>query len=88
MLEIILNLSSEKTTSEFGKKISKTLKVGDIIYLSGEMGAGKTTLARSIIKSLLPDKLKNIEIPSPTFTLVQTYQGKDFDIGHADLYRI
>ena len=54
MLEIILNLSSEKTTSEFGKKISKTLKVGDIIYLSGEMGAGKTTLARSIIKSLLP----------------------------------
>jgi tRNA A37 threonylcarbamoyladenosine biosynthesis protein TsaE len=41
MLEIILNLSSEKTTSEFGKKISKTLKVGDIIYLSGEMGAGK-----------------------------------------------
>ena len=72
MLEIILNLSSEKTTSEFGKKISKTLKVGDIIYLSGEMGAGKTTLARSIIKSLLPDKLKNIEIPSPTFTLVQT----------------
>jgi tRNA threonylcarbamoyl adenosine modification protein YjeE len=88
MLEIILNLSSEKTTSEFGKKISKTLKVGDIIYLSGVLGAGKTTLARSIIKSLLPDKLKNIEIPSPTFTLVQTYQGKDFDIGHADLYRI
>ena len=52
------------------------------------MGAGKTTLARSIIKSLLPDRLKNIAIPSPTFTLVQAYQGKDFDIGHADLYRI
>ena len=69
MLEIILNLSSEKITSEFGKKISKTLNVGDIIYLSGEMGAGKTTLARSIIKSLLPDKLKNIEIPRASNSL-------------------
>ena len=50
MSEIILNLPSEKATSEFGKKISENLKIGDIIYLSGEMGSGKTTLARSIIK--------------------------------------
>tara|TARA_Y100000389_G_C17159874_1_gene363847 strand:+ start:183 stop:650 length:468 start_codon:yes stop_codon:yes gene_type:complete len=88
MSEIILNLPSEKATSEFGKKISENLKIGDIIYLSGEMGSGKTTLARSIIKNLLPDDLKNTTIPSPTFTLIQTYNGKNFDIGHADLYRI
>ena len=88
MSEIILNLPSEKATSEFGKKISENLKIGDIIYLSGEMGSGKTTLARSIIKNLLPDDLKNTTVPSPTFTLIQTYNGKNFDIGHADLYRI
>ena len=88
MSEIILNLPSEKATSEFGKKISENLKIGDIIYLSGEMGSGKTTLARSIIKNLLPDHLKNTTVPSPTFTLIQTYNGKNFDIGHADLYRI
>ena len=73
MLEIILNLSSEKTTSEFGKKISKTLKVGDIIYLSGEMGAGKTTLARSIIKSLLEiQKNQQIEMKQHMFEGVST----------------
>ena len=88
MSEIILNLPSEKATSELGKKISKNLKIGDIIYLSGEMGSGKTTLARSIIKNLLPDDLKDTTIPSPTFTLIQTYKGKNLDIGHADLYRI
>ena len=88
MSEIILNLPSEKATGEFGKKISKNLKIGDIIYLLGEMGSGKTTLARSIIKNLLPDDLKDTSVPSPTFTLIQTYKGKNFDIGHADLYRI
>ena len=88
MSEIILNLPSEKATGELGKKISKNLKIGDIIYLLGEMGSGKTTLARSIIKNLLPDDLKDTTIPSPTFTLIQTYKGKNFDIGHADLYRI
>ena len=88
MSEIILNLPSEKATGEFGKKISKNLKIGDIIYLLGEMGSGKTTLARSIIKNLLPDNLKDTSVPSPTFTLIQTYKGKNFDIGHADLYRI
>ena len=67
MSEIILNLPSEKATGEFGKKISKNLKIGDIIYLLGEMGSGKTTLARSIIKNLLPDDLKDTSVPSPTF---------------------
>ena len=88
MSEIILNLPSEKATNQFGKNVSNLIEVGDIIYLSGEMGSGKTTIARSIIKNLLVNQYKDIEIPSPTFTLVQVYSCKDFNIGHADLYRI
>ena len=88
MSEIILDLPSQKATNQFGKNISNLIEIGDIIYLSGEMGSGKTTLARSIIKNLLVSKYKDIEIPSPTFTLVQVYSCKDFNIGHADLYRI
>jgi tRNA threonylcarbamoyl adenosine modification protein YjeE len=88
MSEIILNLPSEKATNQFGKNLSNLIEVGDIIYLSGEMGSGKTTIARSIIKNLLVNQYKDIEIPSPTFTLVQVYSCKDFNIGHADLYRI
>ena len=68
MSEIILNLPSEKATSEFGKKISENLKIGDIIYLSGEMGSGKTTLARSIICLLYtspsPRDLSTSRMPS------------------------
>ena len=55
MSEIILNLPSEKATSEFGKKISKNLKIGDIIYLSGEMGSGKTTLIKCMVGLHSPD---------------------------------
>ncbi len=88
MSEIILELPSQKATNEFGKSISNLIEIGDIIYLSGEMGSGKTTLARSIIKNLLVNQYKDIEIPSPTFTLVQVYSCKDFNMGHADLYRI
>ena len=59
MSEIILNLPSEKATSEFGKKISENLKIGDIIYLSGEMGSGKTTL---FINLLSQSKKKKISV--------------------------
>lgn len=85
MSELIVNLHTEKATNQFGKIISKLIKVGDIIFLSGEMGSGKTFLARSIITSLLKEE---IEIPSPTFTIIQEYECKEFTIAHADLYRI
>ena len=88
MSEITLDLPSQKATNQFGKNISNLIEIGDIIYLSGEMGSGKTTLARSIIKNLLVSQYKDIEIPSPTFTLVQVYSCKGFNIGHVDLYRI
>ena len=85
MSELIVNLHTEKATNQFGKIISKLIKVGDIIFLSGEMGSGKTFLARAIITSLLKEE---IEIPSPTFTIIQEYDCKEFTIAHADLYRI
>ena len=88
MPELIVNLDNEKITNEFGIIISEFIKAGDIILLDGEMGSGKTFLARSIISNLLEEKFKGIEIPSPTFTLIQEYKCKNFILGHADLYRI
>ena len=61
------------------------LRVGDVICLWGPLGAGKTTLARGLIRALTtPDE----EIPSPTFTLVQTYEGARLALAHFDLYRL
>ena len=88
MPELIVNLDNEKTTNDFGIVLSKLIEEGDIILLDGEMGSGKTFLARSIISNLLEEKLKGMEIPSPTFTLIQEYKCKNFILGHADLYRI
>lgn len=59
------------------------LGVGDCLLLDGEIGAGKTHFARALIQSLVAD-----EVPSPTFTLVQTYETPKFEIWHADLYRL
>ena len=73
MPELIVNLDNESTTQSLGIALSKLIKIGDIILLEGEMGSGKTFLARSIIFNLLEEKYKGIEIPSPTFTLVQEY---------------
>lgn len=73
-------------TSVFARNLGRTLSRGDVILLSGAVGAGKTHLARSLIQSLLPAQE---DIPSPTFTLVQTYIGRDtVEIWHADLYRL
>lgn len=63
---------------------SGMLQRGDTIALAGELGVGKTTFARALIQSLLPGE----EVPSPTFTLVQTYDAPAFRVTHADLYRV
>ena len=83
--QIDISLKDEQSTIALGATLAKTLKAGDFIALYGDLGAGKTTLARAIIRGFLGE---NIEVPSPTFTLVQTYETPLFSIYHFDLYRI
>lgn len=80
-----LFLPSETATTRLGHDLAARLGPGDTLLLQGAIGAGKTHLARAIIASLLrvPE-----DIPSPTYTLVQTYDGREFSIWHADLYRL
>jgi tRNA threonylcarbamoyl adenosine modification protein YjeE len=66
--------------------LAMTLQPGDLITLSGDLGAGKTTLARALIRHLANDP--TIEVPSPTFTLIQSYELPRFPLVHADLYRL
>jgi tRNA threonylcarbamoyladenosine biosynthesis protein TsaE len=79
-----LTLNSEAETEALGRRIAALLKAGDTVALSGGLGAGKTALARAIIRVFLPQE----EVPSPTFTLVQTYDAARFSIWHVDLYRV
>lgn len=65
--------------------LAQVLHRGDVILLSGDVGAGKTHFARSAIQSLLTHPE---DVPSPTFTLVQTYETPDAELWHADLYRL
>ncbi len=71
-------------------KFSNSLKVGDILFLKGELGSGKTTFSRFIINNLHSQKkiLKPETINSPTFPILLTYNLKSFEIHHYDLYRI
>lgn len=78
-------LKDEEATLLLGKSIAKMLRPGDFLALQGDLGAGKTTLTRGIIQALLgPDE----EVPSPTYTLVQLYEGPGFPLWHFDLYRL
>ena len=88
MHEIIINSPNVQKTEKLGKILSKILKKNDLIALQGELGSGKTTLARSIIWSSMDTKKSSMPIPSPTFNLVQLYDCENIIIGHADLYRI
>ena len=80
-----LRLSSEDDTAQLGETLAKYAQAGDCFLLRGQIGAGKSVLARAFIRSLLGSET---EVPSPTFTLVQTYDFGDVEIWHADLYRI
>lgn len=78
---------SQQETVNFGCKLSAYLNIGDVVALTGDLGAGKSTLARAIVKKLVRNE--NIDVPSPTFTLIQTYStGDNIEICHADLYRL
>ena len=74
----------EKALMDFGARLAPFLRAGDVVALRGELGAGKTTFSRGVIQSLLGD----IEVPSPTYTLVQTYEASHYELWHCDLYRL
>jgi tRNA threonylcarbamoyl adenosine modification protein YjeE len=80
-----LDLADEATTGRLGEDIAAILAPGDAILLSGDLGMGKTTLARAIIRALAGDA--GLEVPSPTFTIVQPYAGR-VPVHHFDLYRL
>lgn len=78
-------LADEQATARFGKDIALALKPGDVLALKGDLGAGKTTLARAVIRALSGDP--HLYVPSPTFTLVQAYDAR-IPVQHFDLYRL
>jgi len=81
-----VTLANEEATRRFAIDIAAALEPGDLVTLSGDLGAGKTTLARALIRYLAGDD--TVEVPSPTFTFVQTYELPRFTLVHADLYRL
>ena len=78
-------LPDELATRRLAIDVANGLQPGDMVTLSGDLGAGKTTFARALIRHLAGDE--TIEVPSPTFTLLQTYDLPRFRLAHVDLYR-
>jgi tRNA threonylcarbamoyladenosine biosynthesis protein TsaE len=67
-----------------GARLGRVLEAGDTVALIGDLGAGKTTLARGLVQAVLPQEV----VPSPTYTLVQAYDLPEFTLLHCDLYRL
>jgi len=77
--------ASEEETQAIARELSATLRAGDVVLLSGDLGAGKTTFVRGLAEGLGIDPR---EVSSPTFTLVHEYRGNGLTLYHADLYRL
>ena len=85
----IIELSSEYKTQEFARKFLKEIKIGDVIFLYGEMGVGKTTFVKYLINELQKiNKLKVTDVTSPTFNLLNEYQINKIKVNHYDLFRL
>lgn len=79
-------LADDAATAALGRQLAAVLRPGDLILLDGDLGAGKTALARSVIRSLVGDP--RLDVPSPSFALVQPYVAAGHPVLHADLYRL
>jgi tRNA threonylcarbamoyladenosine biosynthesis protein TsaE len=79
------HLRTQADTRHLGERLALAAKAGDVLCLSGDLGAGKSVLARAFIQQLCG---QDTDVPSPTFTLMQYYDAPGFAIVHADLYRL
>jgi tRNA threonylcarbamoyladenosine biosynthesis protein TsaE len=78
-------LADEAATRRLGAALARALRIGEAVCLSGPLGAGKSVLARALVRALTrPDE----DVPSPTFTLVQFYEADGLSLAHFDLYRL
>lgn len=82
----IVPVRDQAATERLAAELAPLFAANDLVTLGGGLGAGKTTFARALIRALCSDPA--LEVPSPTFTLMQTYDGARFPIVHADLYRV
>lgn len=82
---LTLALADDAATARLGEAVAGALRAGEAVCLTGPLGAGKSTLARALVRALTtPDE----DVPSPTFTLVQFYDASRFPLAHFDLYRL
>src|SRR3984957_19483567 len=81
-----VDLPHEAATIALAQWLAGFARAGDFIALSGDLGAGKTAFARGYLRALTGQP--ELEAPSPTFTLIQTYEGPEFPVVHADFYRL
>lgn len=84
MTTFVYNCKTESDTENLARSLAEISHVGDVWALFGTLGMGKSVLSRAFVKKLTDAS----EVPSPTFTLVQTYSAPDFEIYHYDLYRL
>ena len=82
----VVDLPNLAATEDLAQELAASLRPSDLVTLSGDLGSGKTTLARALIRSLAGDA--TLEVPSPTYTLMQVYDTPSMRVVHADLYRI
>jgi tRNA threonylcarbamoyl adenosine modification protein YjeE len=85
ILPITISLAGEKDTTRLGEDLALALKPGACLALIGDLGAGKSTLARAFIRAMADEP--DLEVPSPTFTIIQTYATR-IPVAHLDLYRL
>src|SRR6187551_2593284 len=79
-----MTLEDETATAEAGADLAKLIRAGDVVTLTGDLSAGKTTLVRGLLKALGHKG----EVPSPSFAIVQPYENLKLPVWHVDLYRI
>lgn len=88
MTEITIDVRGEDETAAVARRLGRRLGAGDTLLLKGEIGAGKSVFARALIQDRLAALGRHEDVPSPTYTLVQTYDAGEVEIWHADLFRL